>query len=310
MDFVVDWWSSFDLCFSGYHHEDVVDRLVQGNMTMVRALALVVGVVLGSSAWVIAEDKPYQSPYRVEFTVPPAELVGDLDRTERGDPHHEAQVPFAEWYSATTQKRWRAWGPPARHYPSPVGMEDWSIERKRERMVAIALRFEGYTYQHHHIPDWSPPPGWPWLEVGAGKNARGVDCSNLTGFVVNQGFGLRISTDIHDQAEQRVAQGLGKSVKPLQMVELPSSYEERLKTLRTGDLLFIRSRAGAVSHVVIWVGSIGKSPDGTPLVLDSHGADTKDSNGVLIPDGVHLRPFRKNSWYNGSASHALRLWPD
>ena len=97
---------------------------------------------------------------------------------------------------------------------------------------------------------------------------------------------------------------------PLHRVELPSAYEERVKALRTGDLLFIRNRAGEVSHVVLWVGPIGKSPDGVPLVLDSHGADTKDSNGTLIPCGVHLRPFRKNSWYNGSASHALRVFPD
>ena len=49
-------------------------------------------------------------------------------------------------------------------------------------------------------------------------------------------------------------------------------------------------------------------PDGTPLILDSHGEGVKDSNGKSIPCGINLRPFRKNSWYFKSASHAHRLF--
>jgi hypothetical protein len=76
----------------------------------------------------------------------------------------------------------------------------------------------------------------------------------------------------------------------------------------TGDLVSIRNRSGKISHVVIWVGAIGRSPDGTPLIIDSHGEDVRDSNGEAIPCGVQLRPFRENSWYNQSASHALRIF--
>ena len=280
---------------------------------MIRGWARVaVGLMLGMTGRPIAGQGPaaYRSPYRVEFATPPAELVGDLAGSGRGDPRRQASIPFEDWYSPRTQQRWGGWGPGPRHYPAPSGFDGWTVERKRERVVATALRFEGYAYQHHHIPDWDPPAGWPWIESCAGGNGKGVDCSNLTGFAYNLGCGLRITTDVAKQAEERVAEGPGDRVTRLQVVELPEGYEERVRALRTGDLLFIRGRAGSIGHVVLWVGPIGKSPDGAPLVLDSHGADTRDSSGHLIPCGVHLRPYRANSWYHKSASHALRAFPD
>jgi hypothetical protein len=258
-----------------------------------------------------AQEAPYRSPYRVEFTLPPGELIGDLIHSERGDPRREAEVEHEHWYAPRTRERWGAWGPPARHYPAPVGLERWPVERRRERAVAVATRFLGYAYQHHHIPDWSPPAGWPWKSTCAGRNGKGVDCSNLSGFVYNQGFGVVLNTDVQRQSEQLVVPGPGpgRSTR-LERIELPSSYEERLNVLRTGDLLYIRNRAGHISHVVLWVGPIGHSPDGTPLVLDSHGEDVTDSEGRPIPCGVQLRPFRRNSWYHHSASHAHRVFPD
>jgi hypothetical protein len=42
-------------------------------------------------------------------------------------------------------------------------------------------------------------------------------------------------------------------------------------------------------------------------VIDSHGEGVKDANGNSIPPGIHLRPFREDSWYNRSASHAHRF---
>ena len=59
---------------------------------------------------------------------------------------------------------------------------------------------------------------------------------------------------------------------------------------------------------MLWVGPIGRSPDKTPLVLDSTGGSVVDSNGNHIPCGIHLRPFLENSWYYHSASHAIRVW--
>jgi hypothetical protein len=58
------------------------------------------------------------------------------------------------------------------------------------------------------------------------------------------------------------------------------------------------------------VGKIGVSPDGMPLILDSTGSGAKDANGVTIPDGVHLRAFKRSVWYFTQASHALRIIPE
>lgn len=256
------------------------------------------------------ERAAYRSPYRVEFSWPREELIGDLERTERGDRRLEADVPPAEWYSHRVRERFGAWGPKAREYPAPRGVEGWTVEQKRERVIAVAMRFVGYAYQHHHVPDWDPPRGWPWKPTCAGRNGRGVDCSNFTGFVYNQGFGLRINTAVGHQAEERYAEGPGRERTPLHRVELPESYRERVAALRSGDLLYIRNRSGEISHVVLWVGPIGRSPDDVPLILDSHGEDVRDSEGKSIPCGIHLRPFRENSWYNHSASHALRVFVD
>ncbi len=269
---------------------------------MIRCMVLLASLAMAVSA----SAQEYRSPYRINFTVPKVDLIGDLERTERGDHRLQAEIPFQEWYSHRTLERWHSWGPPAREYPVPLGFEHWSIERKRERVIAAALRYQGYAYQHHHIPDWNPPQDWPWSKTCAGSNGKGFDCSDMTGFVYNLGFGLRISTDVHLQSETRIA----RSERPIKikLVELPSAFEERVKVLRTGDLVYIRNREGKISHVVIWVGPIGQSQDGVPLVIDSHGEDVRDSDGNSIPCGVQIRPFRANSWYNQSASHALRIF--
>ena len=256
----------------------------------------------------VAQEAPYRSPYGVAFAS--TDLIDDLRRSERGDPRLEAQMPFAQWYTPRTREQTGAWGPSARNYPPPAGIGNWSVERKRERVLAVALRFQGYAYQHHHIPDWNPPPEWPWIRCCAGRNGKGVDCSNFTGFVYNLGFGLRLSTDVHVQSEERSVRGHEGRVVKLHRVELPASYEQRRRSLRTGDLIYIRGNSGKISHVVMWVGPIGRSPDDGPLIIDSHGEDVVDSAGVAIPCGVHLRPFRENSWYNHNASHALRVLQD
>ena len=255
-----------------------------------------------------AQDlQPYHSPYRVEFRHPADELISDLLRTERGDRRMEASISHEHWYTRQTEARFGAWGPEPRHYPLPEGITRWSAERKRERVVATAMRFLGYGYQHHHIPDWDPPREWPWKTTCVGHNGKGVDCSNFTGFVYNQGFGAKLNTDVAKQAEERFAEGFDRTRIPVKRIELPSDFAARIKALRTGDLIFVKNKSGHISHVILWVGAIGKSPDGVPLIMDSHGEDVRDSNNAPIPCGIHLRPFRETSWYNRSASHALRL---
>jgi cell wall-associated NlpC family hydrolase len=247
--------------------------------------------------------------YRLEFTNSIADLTNDLEHTERGDPLRESNLHHSRWYSLETRRRFHTWGPEPRNYPPLANLSSAPVEWLRERVIATAARFLGYGYQYHHIPDWNPPRGWPWKETCVGHNGKGVDCSNLTSFVFNQGFGIRISSAIHLQAERDRALETRHGSIAIRTVELPKGYERRKQTLHTGDLLYIRGREGGpISHVVIWVGSVGRAESGVPLLIDSHGSGVQDDLGRAIPCGVQLRPFREDSWYNRCASHAHRIF--
>ena len=220
-------------------------------------------------------------------------------------------MPHGEWYSAHIRQKYHAWGPKPRTYPPLAGAEARPVAWKRERVVATAARFIGYGYQHHHVPDWNPPTDWPWKHTCVGHNGKGVDCSNLTSFVYNQAFGIHMTSG--DRATVGIAHALeGRHhAVAIRTIELPDSYARRQKALRTGDLVYIRGREdGPVTHVVIWVGEIGRAPSGVPLVIDSHGSGVEDDNGRPIACGVQLRPFREKSWYNRCASHAHRIFHD
>jgi len=249
----------------------------------------------------------YKSPYSVEFSYPLDDLIGDIISGVRGSVYEESSLPHDRWDSHYVRTKYGAWGPPARHYPLLRGLSEKNIEWKRERVIAVGLRYIGRPYQHHHIPDWTPPEYWPWLKVGEGRNTRGIDCSNFSSFIYNQAFGYRFSSDIKAQAEQlEIRAGEGDETFQAMEIKRPANYEDFKKELRTGDLLYIKSR-GEVVHVIIWVGKIGRSPDGVPLVLDSTGGNHKDCNGKLIPNGVQLRPFTEDSWYFKGTSHAKRV---
>lgn len=251
----------------------------------------------------------YESPYHLAFTYSREELVGDLLNTERGDPRRESSTPHEHWYSKKTRHKFGAWGPEQRRYIKLPGLDEKPLKWKRERVLAVGSRFIGYEYQHHHVPDWDPPKHWPWKKCCAGHNGRGVDCSNFTTFVYNQGFGIHMSSGIERQSEVKSAlEGRHEWVR-VERIEVPASFEERRKILQTGDLLYIRGRGdGPVTHVITWVGSIGRSPSGVPLVIDSHGGDVRDDDDRLIPCGIHLRPYREDSWYNKCLSHAHRIF--
>lgn len=255
-----------------------------------------------------AEDKKYESPYSVAFTH--ADLIGDITSGKRGAAGDESSVPHAEWNSKAVREKYGSWGPPARHFPAPAGLAGKSAGWKRERVIAVGMRYVGYGYQHHHIPDWLPPEDGPHGEKG-GHHAKGVDCSNFTSFVYNLAFGLKPSSDIKAQSALKEFPGPGDGhTTAVRRIELPDRYDDFPKTLKTGDLLYVKNLKGELSHVVLWVGAVGRSPNGVPLILDSHGDGVKDSDGQTIPSGVHLRPFRDKSWYYKSASHAIRVFPD
>jgi cell wall-associated NlpC family hydrolase len=280
----------------------------------IAALSLGALAPLALSPRLLAQDgrrREGSSPYDLEFANSLDSLIGDLERTERGDPRFEAEVPHAAWYSHDTKRRFHAWGPRPRAYPLLAGLEKAPLEWKRERVIATAARFIGYGYQHHHIPDWNPPASWPWKQTCVGHNGKGVDCSNLTSFVYNQGFGIRMNSAIGHQSELHRAIEAGGHAVSIRTIELPDNYSARQKALRTGDLLYISGREdGPITHVVIWVGAVGRSPSGVPLLIDSHGSGVEDDDGRPIPCGVQLRPFREKSWYNRCASHAHRIFHD
>jgi len=267
-------------------------------------------VLLSLVGSLLAADD-YKSPYSVKFSFKEEELIGDLLKGPRSDWKDYATVPHSQWQDPANQRRWGYWGPSIKQLSPPAGLAKKSPQWSRERVIATAMRYIGYSYQHHHVPDWEPPADWPKDPDQKTPVGKGVDCSNFTGFVYNLALGILPSTGISQQSEMTEAAGpgAGRSV-PVKRIELPKSYEDFPKVLQTGDLLFVKSNKGNVSHVVLWVGSIGESPDGMPLILDSTGTGAKDANGVTIPDGVHLRAFKRSAWYFTQASHVLRIIPD
>ena len=256
-------------------------------------------------------QQAYKSPYSVKFTFDVKELVGDLEGS-RGDIKNQSSVKPANWYSAETKSRYGVWGPPAQHFDPPAGLSKRDAEWMRQRIIAVGLRYQGYHYQHHHVPDWEPPTDWPYKESPLGKQSKGLDCSNFTAFVYNQALGLKPSGATPEQAEMTEVAGPGSGrTSKVTRIEKPESYAAFTSTLKTGDLLFIKGQtSGEVTHVVLWVGSIGKSRGDVPLILDSTGEGRKDEAGQTIPDGIQLRPFTADSWYFRSSSHVLRLIPD
>jgi len=272
-------------------------------------LALALASLLAASP-LAALAADYRSPYSVKFTFPLEELTGDLTKGPRSDWKDSASVPFREWFLPANAARWGYRGPGAKHYDAPPGASTKSPDWARQRVIATGLGLVGYTYQHHHVPYWEPPADWPRDATQKTPPGKGLDCSNFTAFVYNLALGIKPTGDVRKQAELTEVPGPGPNrTSPVQRIELPERFEDYARTLLTGDLLFIKNTSGALSHVVLWVGAIGRSPDGVSLILDSTGAGNFDSHGNEIPDGVQLRAFKPNSWYCRQASHILRIIP-
>jgi hypothetical protein len=282
-------------------------------MRLIIAILITVTLIVGTDTRGIAADNnnnaaEYLSPYGVKLPWSMEELIPDLIEGRRGKVGLEGKIPESDWYGHSHP--WVGpWGPLPHQYKPPKHAEGKSDDWKRARIIATALRFLGYHYRHHYIPDWNPPPGWYSPKPGGTRHdGMGLDCSNFTSFVYNQGLGIGISSDVHKQAATEFAtvHGTNQSI-PVLMIPRQESAVRWAEILKPGDLLFIRPRSGtSISHVVIWLGewSVPASP---PLILDSHGADVRDATGAMIPEGVHLRPFRENSWYATNADHAIRI---
>jgi len=255
------------------------------------------------------EKEKYVSPYKLKFRHPVQELAVGFNQPPWNTPHDESDIPHARWYDRETEKKYGSWGPVARQYPAPPGLERRETTWLQDRVIYTASRWIGTPYQHHHIPDWDPPAHWPWQKVAYGRNSKGVDCSNFSSFYYNYGLGVKLDTGIGQQGERTVVRGPGGRGQLRIQVVKPAGYDAMLKELLPGDLLYIKNRKGRVGHVIMWLGEVGVSPDGTPLVLDSTGGNHVDSNGNKIPIGIHIRPMPRKSWYAEDLSHAHRIIP-
>jgi hypothetical protein len=255
----------------------------------------------------VAQDLPYRSPYGLKFRHPQADLETGLNEPPWNNPYLESEFPAREWYSPRHERTLGAWGPHARHYPPSPGLAERPITWMQDRVILVASRWMGYPYQHHHIPDWDPPLGWPWHRVAYGRNSKGIDCSNFSSFCFNFGLGIKPDTGIRSQARRRELRGPGgRGILTIQTIE-PAPYEVLVTRLQPADLLYIRNEMGRIAHVVVWLGEVGVSPDGVPLVLDSTGGNHEDVNGAKIPIGIHIRPFSSDSWYARDFAHSHRI---
>jgi hypothetical protein len=252
-------------------------------------------------------SNPYTSPYSLKFSQ--ADLRASDSTPPRNDPRLQSGTAYADWYSPETEKRYGSWGPEPRHYPAPsTGAGSPSANWQRERILAVGQTLIGLPYQHHHIPQWDPPADWPQKDVSTNHQSKGLDCSNFTSWLYNYGLGIKLITNVHKQANEVELTGPGgQGAIQVQVINRPETYEKLLSVLVTGDLLYIRNKEGEISHVIVWTGDVGSSPDGSPLVMDCTDMARKDSSGTVIPVGVNLRPFTRESWYFKNFSHAHRI---
>ncbi len=175
-------------------------------------------------------------------TIDPNSLTADF--AER-DAMPESRVSKSKWYE---KGRFDSWGPRAEAYPSPAipgGCDP--IQWQRARVVAVAEKYIGLPYKHHHIPAWSPEEG------------PGLDCSNFTSWVYNYGLGLKFNSDVHKQADGPDAPG--RRLNPGEQFV-------------AGDLLYIlKNDRSEVSHVVIFIdeGHVIDSHDGSVQVREFKG---------------------------------------
>jgi hypothetical protein len=179
----------------------------------------------------------------------------------------QASLAPGRWY----EQAWNGgWGPRAAPYPAvqaPAGCDP--VAWQRARVVAVARRYLGLSYRHHHVPAWDPPAAL----VGPDAAGPGLDCSNFTAWVYNYGLGLRFTSNVQQQADGPLAPG---------RVLAPG------EPYAPGDLLFIlRQDRSEVSHVVLYVDD--------ETVIDSHGAY----------GGISAHP--RTGWYLTHFSHARRI---
>jgi cell wall-associated NlpC family hydrolase len=285
----------------------------------------------------------YVSPYTITYTCDYNSLTNDFNTSPRDSITEESDLDYSKWYDISNQyylimgnngasscstssnpySVTATWGPQSRQYPAvqvpdPSTAGGDTLTWQRERVVAVGQKHLGLSYQHHHIPDFNPYAvdlSWPAScpAVLVNYPIAGIDCSNFSSWNYNYGLGIKLDSALPAQSQTTTpipGPGGTGSITP-QVIGQGADYETLKSLLQTGDLLYIRAGTGKpVSHVIMWLGSIGKDPnESMPLVIDSHdnAPPIQDCNSVTIPPGVQIRPFRSNEYYFQQFDHAFRI---
>lgn len=264
-------------------------------------------------------DSPdgYQSPYSFHFTIPEADRTRGWDAAPWSTPERWSIIPRGDWYNRRAYRNRGfenlAYGARPIHFPPSGG---GSAEWKRERVLTVAQRLVGMHYQHHHIPVFDPyptHPEWPWLRVRSGIRGAGMDCSNFVSWAYNYALGIRLSGSVTEASKQTNV--LGPEGRRVQITVLPGSnggadFDGFVSTLQPGDIIYVRSEKGFISHTILWIGNtLASDANGKDkyFIIDSTGPGEIDSAGARMPDGAQIRPFRRNSWYFHNAAWVHRV---
>jgi len=272
------------------------------------------------------EQATYVSPYRFASSLDDPELTRDFHEFPRSPDNWRnwSETPFRDWHDfRVIQRLHSTWGPYYISFRAPRGAETRPADWFQKRIVAAAkLVRNSAPYGHHHMAQWSVPDGPPWT-YHRYEPGYGFDCSDFTHFAYSYGVGISLKTGIGAQAEiteapMHLTDGAVINVKATRLFDVHDgyikTYDDLVKKLRPGDLLYIRSNAALtdrISHVIMWMGDLAYDTTGTDkhLVMDSHGAVVRDSQDALIPSGPELRPFTDRSYYFRSFDHVVRYVP-
>jgi len=263
----------------------------------------------------------YQSPYSFQFTQPEKARMRGWERAPWNDPAKWSPMPRERWYDREAYRLKSvenlAYGPFTIHFPAPPKLGAMSPQLRRERVLTVAQAMIGMRYQHHHLPNFDPyrtRPEWPWIKVANGIHGAGQDCSNFVAWCYDYALGIKPSGAVGEAARQTSVPGPDGTTVHIRAIPKPDGigFAAFVAQLQPGDVLYIRSDKGSISHSILWVGTLAVDANGKDkyFIIDCTGPDRKDSNGATIPDGVHLRPFRPASWYFRDAAVVHRIVAD
>jgi cell wall-associated NlpC family hydrolase len=229
---------------------------------------------------------------------------------------------------------------------------------------------------YYSPPDPSNPtnygPPYNTSRSNYGQPLPGMDCTDFTAYIYNEALGIQLHSGTPTQVKfadgtntpqvgvmptSIILSSTGAAITPTFILgphygsTTPNGAGDVaamtavMAQLRPGDLLYMQSGSGGISHVVVWLGDYGTNADGTPsdipLVISSHDNTpaifaTPDSNidpttglpymdtvtgqtfdpsnpadvaDMLPPPGVQILPFEPGNWFYQNFSFAMQILP-